>query len=217
MKKICCIYIITSPSNKVYIGQTINFKRRLREYKSGKYKSQTALFNSIKKYGFESHKIEIIEECLSDSLNYLETYYIKKYNSCYAGLNCNFGGDVKELTMETKKKISKSLTGMFAGEKHPMYGKKHTEESNQKRSDTMKGVDHSYKKCIKLSDDVKDKIGLSCRKYYDVFNSNGNLLGRFHGAKKTAEFLGTTRDYVSKIIREKGGRFKEFSIIIHIP
>ena len=53
------IYKITSPSGKVYVGQSVNIERRLKEYKILKCKKQVKLYNSFIKYGFENHKIEI--------------------------------------------------------------------------------------------------------------------------------------------------------------
>ena len=43
------IYKVTSPTNKVYIGQTINLSRRESEYKKIQCKAQPKLFYSLKK------------------------------------------------------------------------------------------------------------------------------------------------------------------------
>jgi hypothetical protein len=50
----CIIYKITSPSGKIYIEQSINFKTRLRKYKSLHYKNQLKLYDSFLKYSFEN-------------------------------------------------------------------------------------------------------------------------------------------------------------------
>lgn len=57
----------------------------------------------------------------------------------------------KKLSEETKKKISKTLRGVFGGNKHPMWGKKHSEESIQ----TM------IKSHENISDETKRKISKS--------------------------------------------------------
>ena len=54
------IYRLTSPSGKVYIGQTKNLKARLSCYRTLKCKAQSLLFNSLKKYGFEAHVLTIL-------------------------------------------------------------------------------------------------------------------------------------------------------------
>jgi len=61
MKK-SCVYKITSPSGRVYIGSTNNSKRRFKEYSRGISSSQRKLKASFDKYGFDSHNIVIIWE-----------------------------------------------------------------------------------------------------------------------------------------------------------
>ena len=50
------IYKITSPTNKIYIGQSIDIENRFTKYKSLDCKNQVRLYNSLKKYGFDKHK-----------------------------------------------------------------------------------------------------------------------------------------------------------------
>lgn len=57
------IYKITSPSGRIYIGSTLNFERRKKEYQKGKLISQHKVRASLNKYGFDKHIIEIINEC----------------------------------------------------------------------------------------------------------------------------------------------------------
>lgn len=60
--KIIGIYKITSPTNKVYIGQSININRRFKEYLNIlKSKGQTKLYHSFNKYKIENHTFEILE------------------------------------------------------------------------------------------------------------------------------------------------------------
>ena len=59
--KKCGIYKITSPSGKIYIGQSVNIKDRIKAYKCGHCKEQPFVCNSILKHGWENHKFEIIE------------------------------------------------------------------------------------------------------------------------------------------------------------
>lgn len=91
----CGIYKITSPTNKVYIGQSINIGKRLASYKI-KYAatSQTILGRSLAKYGWKAHRFEIIIECLPSELNELEIKYIAQFNSFNSntGMNAMSGG-----------------------------------------------------------------------------------------------------------------------------
>jgi len=73
------IYKITSPSGKIYIGQSINIHKRWSAYKNIKYVKQPRISNSVLKYGIENHRFEIIEECLLEELDKQETYWKQYY------------------------------------------------------------------------------------------------------------------------------------------
>lgn len=115
MEKICGIYKITSPSGRVYIGQSRDIKERERHYKYSKCKQQPALYNSIKKYGWSNHKFEIIHRCDICELNNLEVYYIdlfQTFNNKKIGLNLKTGGEYRVmLSDESKKKIIEANLG----------------------------------------------------------------------------------------------------------
>lgn len=157
MEKICGIYKITSPSEKIYIGQSININKRFREYKKiQNCKHQTRLFNSFKKHGIGKHRFEIICQCAESELNDLEKYYIGLYqtfNSEY-GLNLRDGGRKSKASDETRKKISESL--LMRKEKLGYFhspetikkisisntGFKHSEKSKKLMSETRRGVNN---------------------------------------------------------------------------
>jgi len=106
------IYKVTSPSGKVYIGQSVNIKRRFNEYLNlFNCKQQTKLYNSLKKYGPENHIFEIVEECSLDQLDEKEVYLGKKFDVLKNGLNCRLGKGKGALSEETKQKMSKFRLG----------------------------------------------------------------------------------------------------------
>lgn len=119
-EKIQGIYKITSPSGKVYIGQSIDIINRKRVYyyfKSYKNSIGPKLTNSFIKYGPQEHIFEILEECSLNQLNERETFWKmvvldgfgndwKKVLFC--GLHDTGGGPKSE---ETKLKISKGKMG----------------------------------------------------------------------------------------------------------
>lgn len=112
--KLVGIYKITSPSGRIYIGQSIDIRRRFRYYKNLKCKEQPKLYNSLLKYGVDAHKFEIIELCSVKYLNNVERYYQKKYDCVNSGLNMmyvrndHFSGGHSE---ETKQKLREHFKG----------------------------------------------------------------------------------------------------------
>jgi len=68
------IYKITSPSKKIYIGQSIDIEKRFKYYLNLNCKKQTKLYNSLKKYGYKKHFFEVIEICKITELNNKERY-----------------------------------------------------------------------------------------------------------------------------------------------
>jgi len=140
------IYKITSPSGRIYIGQTIDWVRRQSNYKRLNCKSQTKLYNSLKKYGWDNHKKEIIKQCSVENLGKEEKYYKTYYNSIQEGLNIRYdeerGG---KLSKDTCKKISEALKGKPKTESHKiniskgLKGKPKTESHKINISKTLKG------------------------------------------------------------------------------
>ena len=131
------IYKITSPSGRVYIGQTISLEQRLFKYKTNNCKQQPKIFNSIKKYGWDKHLFEIIEE-LSDDRNLLnerEKYWIEYFDSMNKGLNCTGGADSKLISNETIEKIRQSKLGKPS----PNKNKKMSDEQKEKIRQSMLG------------------------------------------------------------------------------
>lgn len=105
------IYKITNPKGRVYVGQSIEIHNRKYKYQTACCKNQTKIYRSIKKYGWSSHKFEVIELCAKEELNEKEYFYINYYNSFKNGLNCTVGGGQFNLSAEHKEKIAKSLRG----------------------------------------------------------------------------------------------------------
>jgi group I intron endonuclease len=127
------IYKIINPTSKIYIGCTIDWKRRFSEYRRLSMAGQRKLYNSLKKYGYENHVFEIIEECEENILHEREIYYINHYNCIAEGLNIRLGNRNGRLTEETKQKISESLKGRpVTWETHGSKGYKYTDEQKQK-------------------------------------------------------------------------------------
>lgn len=101
MGNLWVIYKITSPTGRIYIGKSSNLKRRMRQYELLHHTSQKILFNSIKKYGFCLHNLEIIEQFNGglDHANARERYWIAELKTnfykhpSFNGMNLTDGGD----------------------------------------------------------------------------------------------------------------------------
>lgn len=163
-EKICGIYKITSPTQKVYVGQSVEIIQRFRNYKSlNCCKMQTRLYNSFLKYGVENHIFEILEECLFEDLNCKERYWQEFYNVLgEKGLNCilqECGVLKRTISDETKRKIGEKSKGRIP-----------SKESNEKRSKSLTGKKRSEDFCNKMSllntgrkhsDETKEKFRLN--------------------------------------------------------
>ena len=140
------IYKITSPSGKIYIGETVNFKRRFDTYKSLQCKNQIKPYNSFIKYGIDNHKFEILEECEINELKCRERYYQDIYNVLSEiGMNlkltsCSELKQVNRKESIEKAKETKLIRKVGIGENNGMYGKKHSDITKHKISKILKGM-----------------------------------------------------------------------------
>ena len=84
------IYKITSPTGRIYIGQSIDIMFRWKTYNQKlKKNSQPRLYRSFLKHGVENHIFEIIEECEFDILDCRERHYQEVFDTISKnGLNC---------------------------------------------------------------------------------------------------------------------------------
>lgn len=155
MKTYNYIYKITNTINgKIYIG-----KHSTDILEDGYMGSGIVLHKAKQKYGLESFTKEYLAFCDTEKmLNFLEKFYIKKFNAQNPeiGYNLTSGGDGGyTLSEEVKKKMSEARKG-----KQPMYGKHHSEETKRKLSEAHKGkVSPNYGK--HLLEETKLKISLS--------------------------------------------------------
>lgn len=121
MNKVKGIYKITSPSGKVYIGQSVDINKRWKIYKGMHCKVQPALYNSFIKYGTDKHFYEVIHELPGDAtqsvLNCYEQLYMDQYRACCIDLlNIREAGSIGKLPLETRTKMSKSRMGRVVSE-----------------------------------------------------------------------------------------------------
>lgn len=181
------IYKITSPSGKVYIGQSTNIKKRWKHHKYSPSTIGKKLYNSYLKYGHDNHIYEVLEECDIVSLNSREHYWINQYNSIKKGLNSTLSNRETYLHNEnSKRKIREAnlgKQGYFKGKKRPDH------------SEFMKNA--AYNKLPKTESQKNKmseaKIGkVTCRDIEtgevrciskDIFDNSDTLVGTTGGVK----------------------------------
>jgi group I intron endonuclease len=161
------IYKITSPSNKVYVGQSLNIEKRFITYRKKACKMQIKLYRSLIKYGVNEHKFDVIQQCQEKDLNELERYWQDFYNVLEEGLNCkltNTDSKTGRLSLQTKQKIREKATGRKATNQTKLKmsiartgrvgyskGKTLTDEHKLKISIAGKGRKHSDETKLKMS------------------------------------------------------------------
>lgn len=179
------IYKITNPKGKIYIGQSVNLKKRFYTYKTPKsFKSQIKLYNSILKYGFVNHLWEIVEECSVELLNEREQYWQEYFNSIEEGLNCKLTSTKDKsgfLSQETKDKISKSKLGVkLKEERKPRerksvypkgVGRKHSEETKEKMRKAKLGKPLSKQHIEKMKNTLKGRKPNNTKKVIDTLTN----------------------------------------------
>jgi len=121
------IYCLFFPeSGKRYIGQCEDFWRRMGSYKSAiksgiMAKNQPNLYNAIVCYEYKFTTIVVEYGISFEELDEYEIKYIELYDTFRNGYNMTGGGKV------------------LRGEAHPMFGKKHTQETKEQMSISRMG------------------------------------------------------------------------------
>ena len=144
-------------NNKIYIGSSINLRKREKEHfrdlKNCKHHSKK-LQRAFNKYGEQNFIFEIIE-FIEDKSKLLEheQYWMDRFNVVKKGYNiCSIAGSAlgRKHSKQSRLKLSLLNKGernyfynkhMYA-ELNPFYGKKHTEETKLKISKANSGINN---------------------------------------------------------------------------
>lgn len=115
--KIVGIYKITSPSGRVYIGQSWDMKKRWYNYRGNVANKQHHLHASFRKYGARNHEYKVVHELPSDTSQEVMDSYEQLYMDLYRGcgmklMNLKEGGSKGKHTEESLKRMSIALTGV---------------------------------------------------------------------------------------------------------
>ena len=197
------IYKITSPTNKLYIGKTNNLRKRINCHKcSAKKGANLILHNSIRKYGWDLHKIEILEEIPNEQLNEREIFWISELNTFFVnnldGMNMTRGGDGNKGSWMHNIELRKWYSERFTGDGNPFYGKKHSEEA--KKIMSKAATERNLKNGTRIPEWGAEKGRKKVMKPTVVYNNNGEFVGEFESiaivSKELNLKLGSVKDSV---------------------
>ena len=199
------IYKHTSPSGKIYIGQT-SFKNPIQRWRQGgkgyfrvnKYGQyqQPAIVNAIKKYNWDLWKHELIDFCdTREEANNLEEYYISFYksNNKDYGYNITSGGDGHNghsPSAETRKKISESVKKLWENEDY----RKNQEIKHKGIIRSKEAVEKTRRANLgkKRTQETKDKLRQLKLRSIVQFNLQGDFVNEYECAKDAASILNCT-------------------------
>ena len=194
------IYKITSPTNKVYIGKTYDLRKRINHHKHCARKNKNyILHNSIRKYGWENHVLEILETIDDSLLNEREMYWIKEFNCYYQanpmGMNMTLGGDGQRNYWMHDIERRKKMSEMKMGEKNNFYGRKHTDETKQIISE--KAVIRNKRNNTSVPKWGAEKGRLKIIRPCVAYNNKGEFIGEYDSVVNCARGLGVKRGSVT--------------------
>ena len=102
-----CVYMITSPCGKAYIGKTFDYEQRMNTYKNG---GHGLIGEAIEKHGYDAmEKTKLHDNVPECKLNELERECITAHNTARPhGFNIKNGGSNYRHSQETRDKIAKT-------------------------------------------------------------------------------------------------------------
>lgn len=220
------IYKIINPKGKVYIGSTKSIKTRERYYRGSRCKGQVRLYNSIQKYGWDTHSFSLIESCDESNQFTRERYWQDYYNVLGdGGLNCVLVGTDQTphmLSQQTRDKMSASrkgtiksqewqeniniaIKGLNKSEEHKSkismakLGTKEPEEIRLKKSKARIGKKHSAETIEKIRKGQENKKIYS--KKVIQYNLDGEVLKEWVNCKEASQSLQISIAYIRDAAR----------------
>lgn len=212
------VYCHESPHGKRYVGITCtDVKKRWRDGKG--YSTNDHFYRAIQKYGWDNFEHYILFEGLSqEQAEDKEKELIALWDTMNPkhGYNRTSGGNAnKEVSDETRAKLSAYFKEYFKTHKPPSLGRAMSEESKKKLSDARKGsiwseerkqayskikkelhYHHSEETKKKISESHKNRDNKRCKKVgqYDL---EGNLIQIYPSIREAERQTGLDRCGIS--------------------
>jgi group I intron endonuclease len=142
-QKLVAVYkIINIVTNKLYIGQTINPKKRFNDHFQEARRGHIRLREAIDEYGREAFRMEIVCWCATRELAQdMEQLLIRTWDTQNNGYN-----------------VAPGVHWVRAGEDNPFYGKRHTQEAIAKSRASRGEYTHSAETRLKIANGNRGKI-----------------------------------------------------------
>lgn len=169
------IYKITNLTNgKIYIGQSIRVRGRIREH-IGNRKGQL-ITSAIKKYGKENFKFEVLIYCEKEFLDNLEIYFIKE-NNCLVpnGYNIQRGGQ-NNIHIKKSRKTNTWLNKNLPKETRNKMAESNSGENNS-QSKEVEDITGRIWKCLR---DCAKELDVRLSALSSMLNSNPTYLPHLH-------------------------------------
>lgn len=199
------VYKITSPTGKVYVGKTYNLKARIADYKhrSKKRHKKIIILNSINKYGWDAHKLEILEELPNEKLNEREIFWISELNTYYLnnreGMNMTMGGEGQRSSWMHDIERRKYMSETFRGERAGFYGKTQTKEWREKKSKEVS--EHNKKVGRRVPQWGAEKGWEKRKKSVVCYGSDGFFIREYSSSSHAAKELNINRSSVADSLK----------------
>lgn len=199
------IYKITSPTGRLYVGKTYDLAGRIAAYKCDLKRNRytTVLFCSLKKYGWDAHKLEIIEELPDERLEEREIFWIAELKTYRPenenGMNMTRGGEGHRGTWMHDLERRKYMSETFRGAKAAFYGKTHTKEWREKKSKEVS--EYNKKVGWKIPQWGAEKGREKVRKPVICYDSNGDLYKEYPSSADASKILKINRSSVADSLK----------------
>lgn len=207
-----CVYKLTAPNGKVYIGMTSQ-KPEKRWKRGQSYRGNLELHKDILKYGWDNFSREILFNGLNENdaeLKEIDLISAHKATDTDFGYNRSRGGRYNQLWTETsRKRLSKSCKGRTIseetrkkislatrGENHPLFGTHCSEEAKRKMSEKLKGRTYSKETIERMK---RGHIGKQSGNAKSIlqFTIDGRFIKKYSSATEAGRAVGATNSAIS--------------------
>lgn len=210
------IYLIKNKiNNKNYIGQTINYEKRIKEHLYlRKTKKNMIIDSAINKYGKENFYYNIIDIAYSqEQADNMEKKYIIEYNSLKPnGYNILKGGRNQKGSWNSKPILIYDLKGNFISEYESSLDLERKSNGKYKCRQirlSCKKENHLYKDILvkfkedncKISKYIKPQSNR--RKKVIQYDLEGNEINKFESIKEASEITKTIRTSIISCLKKK--------------